>query len=220
MGTSPTSSTQRHVEVRRLGPEQMQSVAIVHRAAFPDSALSTLGTEAVRRYYEWQLVGPHDSVALGAFVDGELGAFCVGGIFRAKMSGYLRKNRGFLLVQLARHPWLLARAGFRERLVAGLRIVKLLPPPKNGVPLYQDSDPTSFGILSIAVHPRHQGLGLGRRLMSEAEAIARERGFRKMNLSVKVSNDQAIRFYEGLNWERRPSPQAGWKGEMTKCLDE
>ncbi len=219
MASSQTSGAQRRIEVRSLGREQLDLVATVHRAAFPESALSVLGTETVRRYYDWQLAGPHESVALGAFVDGELGGFCVGGIFRQKMSGYLSKNRWFLAAQLARHPWLIRRAGFRERLVAALRIVKLLPLPKNGVPLYQDSDPTSFGILSIAVQPRHQGLGLGRLLMSEAETVAKRRGFRKMNLSVKVSNHQAIRFYERQEWQRRPSPEAEWNGEMTKCLN-
>ncbi|MFN2444316.1 MAG: GNAT family N-acetyltransferase [Vicinamibacterales bacterium] len=207
------------IEVQPIGADHLQTVAEVHCAAFPDSALSTLGTEAVRRYYEWQLSGAHDSVALGAFVEGEVGGFCVGGVFRGKMSGYLRQNRWFLISRLARHPWLIARTSFRARLVSALRILKLLPQPKNAVALYRDSDPTSFGILAIAVHPRSQGLGVGRVLMAEAEAIARRRGFRAMNLSVHVTNQQAIRFYEGLEWQRRPAPNSVWQGEMTKCLN-
>lgn len=34
-------------------------VAGVHVAAFPSSALTRLGSEAVRRYYLWQIEGPH-----------------------------------------------------------------------------------------------------------------------------------------------------------------
>ena len=207
------------LRVETLGPLQLDAVARVHVAAFPDSALSQLGLEVVRRYYEWQLTAPrNDSLLLGVIVDGELGGFCVGGVFRGKMSGYLRQHRTFLIWQLARRPWLLARGNFRDRIVAGLRIVKVLPSPKASVPLYQDSDPNSFGILSIAVDPRRQGLGLGRLLMDEAERLARQRGFGRMNLSVKVSNDRAIRFYEGLHWQRRIGADAIWNGEMIKWL--
>ena len=34
------------------------------KLSYSDRALSALGHEAVRRYYEWQLLGPHDSAAL------------------------------------------------------------------------------------------------------------------------------------------------------------
>lgn len=213
----PSAGPER-VQVRELTSYQLKAVAEVHCAAFPDSALSGLGVEAVRRYYEWQLTGPQQSVGLGAFVDGELGGFCVGGVFRRKMSGYLQRNRWFLLSQLARHPGLVLRRRFRGRLVDGLRILRLLPRPSDGVGLYQDSDPRSFGILAVAVHPRHQGLGLGRMLMTRAEAVARQRGFRRMNLSVHVDNEQAIRFYERLDWQRRLCANDQWRGEMTKWL--
>jgi len=38
-----------------------------------------LGTEAVRRYYEWQLVGPHEVTAISAYINTELVGFCFGG---------------------------------------------------------------------------------------------------------------------------------------------
>ena len=206
------------VDIRPVGPEHLQAIAVVHCASFPESALSSLGTEAVRRLYEWQLVGPHEAVALGAFVNDELKGFCVGGIFRKKMSGYLRRNVVFLVSRVAVRPWLMLRGGFRDRFIAALRILRVLPPPTNGVPLYQDSNPHSFGILSIGVHPDLQGHGIGRVLMAEAEAVARQRGFRRMNLSVKTSNYEAIRFYEALAWTRRVGPDGVWHGEMTKWL--
>ncbi len=71
--------------VRNLEVKDLPAVATVHKAAFPKSALTMLGTEAVRRYYEWQLLGPHESISLGAFLGPEVVGFCVGGIFRGAM---------------------------------------------------------------------------------------------------------------------------------------
>ena len=58
---------------RSLELKDLQSIAILHQKAFQDSALTKLGLEPVRRYYEWQLTGPHDCYAIGAFsADDEL----------------------------------------------------------------------------------------------------------------------------------------------------
>jgi ribosomal protein S18 acetylase RimI-like enzyme len=215
-----TSIRHDRVTISRLELPDLAQLAAVHRRAFPDSALSRLGHEAVRRYYEWQLTGPHDSVALGGFVDGELGGFCVGGVFRNKMSGYLRRNCWFLITRIVRSPQLLVEPGFHNRMIAGLRIIGVLPKTANRAALYADSNPQSFGILAIGVDPRCQGLGLGRQLMAEAESLARRRGFQWMNLSVKATNEQAIRFYESLDWRRSPGADAAWQGEMIKCLSD
>jgi ribosomal protein S18 acetylase RimI-like enzyme len=38
--------------------------------------------------------------------------------------------------------------------------------------------------------------------MSAMEAVARERGFESMHLSVHAENERAIRFYERRGWTR------------------
>jgi len=54
----------------------------------------------------------------------------------------------------------------------------------------------SYGILSIAIDPHYQGLGIGKMLMEHAEAIAREKGFCEMDLTVGPQNKRTIDFYE------------------------
>ena len=93
----------------------LPEVTDVHLAAFPDSALTHLGREAVRRYYEWQIVGPHDALNIGAFDDERLIGFCFGGVFRGALGGFLEKNRTFLILRVLTHPWLLFNSLFRER---------------------------------------------------------------------------------------------------------
>lgn len=58
------------IRLQNIKLEDLSSVARIHLIAFPDSVLTWLGTETVRRYYKWQLMGSHDVVAIGAFKDG------------------------------------------------------------------------------------------------------------------------------------------------------
>lgn len=216
MSVPPTGARQAAGrEISPLTPGDLGRVAEIHFAAFPRSAMSALGIPALRRYYEWQLTGPHDAAALGVREGGELAAFCFGGVFRGAVAGFLRKNRGFLVLRVLSRPWLVANPLFRERLWLGvtlplrLRAEKAAPPPPPRAP--------SFGILSIAVDPRFEGRGLGRVLMEEMESIARQRGFPAMNLTVDPENGRAVGFYERLGWRRDGAP-AGWKGKMVKPL--
>lgn len=50
-------------------------------------------------------------------------------------------------------------------------------------------------LLNLAVHPRHQGMGLGRRLLEDVIADSRCRGARALFLEVRVSNVVARRLY-------------------------
>ncbi|MCH8092599.1 MAG: GNAT family N-acetyltransferase [Proteobacteria bacterium] len=59
-------------------------------------------------------------------------------------------------------------------------------------------------VQDIYVAEAARGLGLGRRLLSEAAAISRTRGGSYLRLSVAAENDQAQAFYRriGLSWSR------------------
>jgi ribosomal protein S18 acetylase RimI-like enzyme len=185
--------------------------------AFPESALTMLGSEAVRRYYEWQLLGPHEISALCAYVNSELVGFCFGGIFRGAMSGFVRKNRTFLIAQVIAHPWLVTNPMFRDRLTLGTRVLRSYTRPRATEPSSARPTLNHFGILAIAVHPQRQGLGIGKLLMKATEDVARQRGFQEINLSVNPRNHQAVEFYERLNWKRL-SKENVWKGQMKKSL--
>ncbi len=197
--------------------DDLQNVAIVHCAAFQNSALTCLGTEATRRYYEWQLLGPHDSVAFGLDNNCELAGFCFGGVFNGSMSGFLARNKYYLASQLLCRPWLCLNPLIRNRIRLGLKSLRTISRTKTSDPPRGHRQQRSFGILSIAVDPVHQGSGLGNQLMARAETIAVERGFDAMNLSVDPGNSQAIRFYEKLGWSK-VLDTSDWTGKMCKQL--
>src|SRR5687767_3624542 len=109
--------------VREITLVDLAAVAHVHLLAFPLTALSSLGPEAVRRYYHWQLTGPHDVIALCIVQDGELTAFCFGGVFRGALQGFLRRNRFYLGWRLITHPWLLSNKIVRQQIGVALRSI-------------------------------------------------------------------------------------------------
>ena len=205
--------------LKSLTHADLLEVARIHCAAFPASALTALGVEAVRRYYAWQLDGPHEVSAYAALRETQLVGFYFGGLFRGALSGFLANERRYLAWRLATHPWLMLNPLFRERLQTGWRALRKKwrsAPASTSAP--KTAPPRQFGILAIAVHPATQGLGAGQLLMNHAESQARAQHYTEMQLSVLTDNQQAIRFYERLGWQRTFEGDT-WKGNMIKTLN-
>jgi len=206
------------VILRKIESCDLNDVARLHMLAFPGRALTVLGIETVRRYYEWQLTGPHNVTAVGAFFGPELAGFSFGGIFRGALSGFLKKNYRFLIWQVTTHPWVLLNPLIRARIWLWfiLLVTPLWPHSFKNV---ADSPikKRSFGILSIAVSPNHQRRGLGRLLIEVSEKAAYDAGYYEMSLSVDADNQKAVHFYESLGWEKAPSNDP-MLIKMKKCI--
>lgn len=188
------------VEVVPIGRDHLAEVAEVHRRAFPRSALTALGPEAVRRYYQWQLCGPHDVVFLGAVAaSSEVIGFCVGGVFRGALSGFVRVNAGFLMRTVVARPSLWPRAVGRDRRRLGRAALVIARAQRAPEPTTMQRAPT-FGVLALAVDPAHCRGGVGRTLMAAVEQAARQRHFEQMALTVDPSNVVAISFYQAAGW--------------------
>lgn len=203
------------VLIRALAEADLPEIVSIHMAAFPESALTKLGKAAVHRYYEWQFTGPHELTVLGAFMEKQLVGFCFGGTFHGAMSGFLQKNRAFLMGRVFTHPWLVLNPLFRDRILKGLKGLpksKIVKPSRASHPGFR-----WFGILAIAVEPQHQGLGVGRLLMSRAEETAKGLSFDEMRLTVQPHNQKTVDFYERLRWEK-VFKNGVWNGEMKKTV--
>lgn len=194
----------------------LEGISDIHRAAFPGSALTRLGEGAVCRYYHWLLTGPHDALCLGAYSGGKLVGYCFGGKFKGALTGFLLRNRLYLAWRVAAHPWLLANSLIVERLKLAGHLLRVRKQRKPAM-LAPEYSP-SFGILAIAVDPGQQGLGIGKMLMEAAEKEARQRNFPQMNLSVAVDNEQAVRFYLSIGWEKVLAQNNVWLGQMIKIV--
>jgi len=203
------------ITIRGVTEEDLQRISLIHQRAFPGSALTKLGIDTIRRYYHWQLTGPHDCYSIIAENGQNSIGFCFGGVFRGALGGFLKKNQSFLFWRVLTHPWLLFNEIFRDRITIALRSLRIFPQGKQTSFLPQTRKVKSYGILSIAVDPHTQSRGVGRALMSAAETDAIEKGFQQMHLSVSSKNQQAINFYSGLGWVKKGDP---WAGSMIKTL--
>jgi ribosomal protein S18 acetylase RimI-like enzyme len=59
-------------------------------------------------------------------------------------------------------------------------------------------------IYYLAVAPKARRRGIGRALMSAAEAWLRQQGAPKLQLMVRQGNDEALAFYAALGLEQQP----------------
>jgi ribosomal protein S18 acetylase RimI-like enzyme len=192
------------ISVREVVVDDLIEISRIHKEAFPRGALTTLGSEAVRRYYDWQMNGPHDAYNIVVLEGSVVRGFCFSGVFRGALRGYLEKNRMFLAVCVLSRPWLVLSPVVVNRLKLAGRILAKRPTRTNRSdrPQPQKALPPkkSFGILSIAIDSTSRGRGLADALMLEAESEAIRRENEWMHLSVSSSNRRAIRFYEKMGW--------------------
>lgn len=203
------------VDIVELASTDLPRVAEIHCASFPKSSLTALGRETVRRYYLWQMEGPHRNYALGIRKSGFLVGYCFCGVFEGAMSGFIGSNMRYLIWRVITQPWLIANPLFRERLKRGTRIAAKAASDQQ--PARKKQRP--FIVLAIAVDPNYQGYGAGKRLMEEVERLAIAAGFSSIRLSVDVGNEQAVQFYERLGWTKHSTTTGRWEGHMERTLN-
>ncbi|MDX1437791.1 MAG: GNAT family N-acetyltransferase, partial [Anaerolineales bacterium] len=179
-----------------------------------------VGDEAVRRYYQWQLLGPHNVTALGADFNQTIVGFCFGGQFRGAMSGYVAKNRAYLLLSLLFRPWIFVKPSVLRRIKGLFSQYMQSLQARPGEAGSSQEVPDYFGILAIAVLPEFQSRGVGKQLMWHAEMAARKQGDPRMRLVVNADNLQAFRFYQSIGWEVITTVKSRGVSVMQKELSE
>ncbi len=70
-------------------------------------------------------------------------------------------------------------------------------------PYSEMEDYGSLYISALAVYPEYRSLGVGSRLLAEADARARQLGHRRLSLICFESNHQAMRLYRRLGYRER-----------------
>jgi ribosomal protein S18 acetylase RimI-like enzyme len=86
------------------------------------------------------------------------------------------------------HDWFLPDSGFETRVA----VVDGVPVGHFTVSRHQ--------LVHLFVEPDHQGMGLGRYLLAQAEAMIAADGHEYFELHARVDNTYAIAFYEQAGW--------------------
>lgn len=191
--------------VRQMVPKDFANIALVHKEAFPKSFLTKLGKGATKRYYKWQYFGPHSHYSIVAELKGKIVGFCVGGVSRGSLIGFLKKYKFYLFMNLLTKFWLLFNKELflKFKYGVGLFLKKVFSSEEKtefNNNSENESSPESYGILAICVLPTVQGMGVAKVLMEESEREALRRGFKKMHLTVAGDNTRAINFYQKLGY--------------------
>lgn len=192
---------------------ELSRIADCHRAAFPNSLASALGHRYTMSMLSWYL--STDKTFLFHIDDeqGRCAGYCGGMISDGSLgtgsaSGMAQHTFRAAIWAFATHPWVLFHPEVRAKwpvlwknilMKLGLRKrVHFSPQQKERMA----RDPHA-GLVVIGVDPAYQGQGYGSLLLREFERRAvEEYGVRKLQLSVRADNHQAIRAYERNGWVR------------------
>jgi len=184
--------------------QNLSSIARCHRAAFPASLSSALGHDYVEKMLGWYLSS--ENTFLFCVNEGDQ---CVGycggmvktiwGVGSASSMAQFSFNaavKSFLL-----RPWLVFHKEIRAKFPFIVRnlVNRFIRKKKNLGDATIVFEPY-VGLVVIGVDPAYQGKGYGSLMLQEFEKIAKQRGLKKMILSVRSDNAQAINSYLKNGW--------------------
>lgn len=180
-------------------------MAVCHRAAFPGSLSTALGLNYVSVMLRWYL-SSENTFLFYVENEGKCVGYCGGMVktvwgvgsassmaqysFNAAIAGFFRK------------PWLIFHKEVRAKYPFILKNIfnRFFRKSKlKGEPMIVFEPYT--GLVIIGVDPSYQGKGYGTLLLQEFEKITRQRGLKKMVLSVLTDNVQAIKSYSKNGWK-------------------
>lgn len=192
------------VEVKFAKEEDIRRIAFCHQVAFPNALSSSLGIEYVSTMLRWYL-SSESTFLLHIEDEGRCLGYC-GGMVKTvwgvgSASSMAQYSFNAALKGLCRKPWLVFHPELRIKykfLISNVYNRFFRKQKLKGDPSIKFEPYT--GLVVIGVDPRYQGKGYGSMLLEEFEKITRQKGFRKMVLSVLTSNTQAITSYTRNGW--------------------
>lgn len=188
------------VIIRSLTKQDIPAVADVHSTVFAGSRTTRLGKRYLRKMYKWFVENqPH--LNLVAEQDGQIIGFLTGAI-----GGYGRKIFRYafweIVLGFILHPNLIFH---REMFKLWRSYLQGLNPILIWKARQASSQPAPTmiraGLASIGVSQIAQGSGIGKKLVTRFEEVARAQGASMTALSVHADNTPARRLYESCGWE-------------------
>ena len=194
----------------------LPQIAQCHRKAFPKSFSSQLGQKYCEKMLEWYL--STNKAFLFHIEENNLCVGYAGGIIN---DGTLSTGSSSAMTQysfkegikaLLFRPWLWLHPEMRKNyhfLLRNLTMKLGLKKAKRSQTEEVKMQKEPFvGLVVIGVHPDFQGKGFGSALLQEFEKRTLDMGIKKMNLTVKAHNLQAIQSYERNGWVRNNNMKA------------
>ncbi len=187
--------------------EDLKEIAKCHKSAFPQSLSSKMGIKYLSKMLEWYLVSPKAFI-FHLEVDNEIVGYCGGIIVDGELStgsasAMTQYSFNAAVMAILLRPWLL----FHPELLNKYRFVlrnftyRFKKPQLSEEQKSDKRKDPHTGLVVIGVDQKHHGIGYGSILLQEFEKRTRELAIHKMMLTVKASNEKAIKSYLRNGWE-------------------
>lgn len=178
------------MKIRQLKLEDYERLASIHKSAFSDFFLSSLGLQFLEIYYKSCLSEP-TSIAVGIVDEQENVIGFATGTLKAK--GYHKRLFFKNIFSFLRS---IARSAIANPQII-YRLIKNIEKKPN------DSDKKDYAeLLSIAVLPELKGSGAGKALLESFEQEVKVNGTNRIALTTDYNNNErVIAFYQKFGYE-------------------
>lgn len=177
------------ITIRVLKLEETKNIAALHRKAFDNFFLTSLGTKFLRKFYG-SIIKSQNGVALGAYDESnELVGFAIGARVKKGFYKNILKNN-FISLSLAASTSLIKKPKNIIRLIKSFLTTETS----------NDESLDYATLLSICVNPEKKGKKIGKLLLYEFESEIKKYSDGITLTTDKLNNDYVNNFYVSNNY--------------------
>jgi ribosomal protein S18 acetylase RimI-like enzyme len=196
------------MEIKISIVSDLDQIALCHKAAFPDSLSSKLGSKFRKKMLSWYILDER-GVLFHVKENNEVVGYCGGVITKlpglpGAASSITQFSFNLFIRSFLLRPWLIVHPENINRISFFIKNVLVKLKVKKAVNLAQSKQEnfqTFWGLVVIGVLPKFHGKGFGSVLLQEFERLARLDKVDKISLSVKSDNIKAINSYKANGWQ-------------------
>lgn len=178
------------MEVKEIKEDEIKAVVAIHKYAFKDFFLTSLGEKFLTTYYR-SVKNEPDGLLLGAFKSGQLVGFCAACLQSKKFNTKLIQH----------HIFRFSLVGIQLLFTKPVALIRLFKNFTKSDPNVQDQGDYAE-LLSIAVDINAQGSGVGKTILLGLEKELEKKSCQQLSLTTDYfNNEKTIEFYKSLNYK-------------------
>ena len=179
-----------------------------HKSVFPDALSSKLGPLFILKMYEWYITSDRGILFHIENEDNEIIGYCGGIITKHKgqhgaVTSISQYSFNTFVISYLIRPWLLFHPEMLKKISSIKKNILLKLDLNKQIEKINKEDFIPFmGLVVIGLTKDNQGKGIGSTLLNEFEKRAKNNiDIKKISLSVKPENLNAIKAYSKNGWE-------------------